>query len=395
MLPRALVYTRCGRKILVPLPSRACRTVPLFPVHSDRGMHQFDQGSLAPVLLSATISWRIARGFILFSLAKKVRCHQVTCGPSFAAARVGHYHASTSPPSQRSKSNLGGQFGTCLLTSFPCPPPLLRIKARLHTNTHTQTMELRAVQTAMLAGRTASRWATTSTTLHSTATFARHISSSRSRRQEAEAAAPPSEAPRPTNSSPPSASPSMAAYAQRRQQQQSDTAGLRSIFSQPSYSSSESSSIAPQDSRNNNVATWARPSATGLARQERKTTEAINSLFGAGAKSLIGAAPSKQDLYRLQSQRDRPFPEEIKLRLRPVLGRGVKVAENTDFARALEVLGQRCTMNRVAADARSQRFHERPGLKRKRLKSSRWRSRFRLGFRATCDRVSELAMQGW
>lgn len=42
-----------------------------------------------------------------------------------------------------------------------------------------------------------------------------------------------------------------------------------------------------------------------------------------------------------------------------------------------------------------QRFHERPGLRRKRLKSERWRARFKQGFQATTERVRELKKQGW
>ena len=42
-----------------------------------------------------------------------------------------------------------------------------------------------------------------------------------------------------------------------------------------------------------------------------------------------------------------------------------------------------------------QRFHERPGLRRKRLKMERWRKRFKNGFKATTVRVAELKRQGW
>lgn len=174
--------------------------------------------------------------------------------------------------------------------------------------------------------------------------------------------------------------------------------GLRSMFSDDASSSSSSSSfsLAPLQPRNNNVATWARPSSatTSLARNQRKTTEVINTLFSGTSRSVLDAPLSRQDLFRL-NERDRPQPEDIKLRLRPVLGRGVGITDSMDFARALEVLGQRCSANRVAVEARAQKFHERPGLKRKRLKSQRWRMRFRHGFRATADRVNELAKQGW
>lgn len=42
-----------------------------------------------------------------------------------------------------------------------------------------------------------------------------------------------------------------------------------------------------------------------------------------------------------------------------------------------------------------QRFHERKGMKRKRLRMDRWRNRFKDGFKATASRVLELKKQGW
>jgi hypothetical protein len=51
--------------------------------------------------------------------------------------------------------------------------------------------------------------------------------------------------------------------------------------------------------------------------------------------------------------------------------------------------------NSVRRDFNKQKFHERPGLKRKRLKSERWRARFKTEFAATCKRVTELTRKGW
>ncbi|VUC37606.1 unnamed protein product [Clonostachys rosea] len=42
-----------------------------------------------------------------------------------------------------------------------------------------------------------------------------------------------------------------------------------------------------------------------------------------------------------------------------------------------------------------QRFHERKGMKRKRLRMERWRFRFKDGFKAAASRVLELKKQGW
>jgi len=49
----------------------------------------------------------------------------------------------------------------------------------------------------------------------------------------------------------------------------------------------------------------------------------------------------------------------------------------------------------VKADFAYQRYHERGGLKRKRLRRERWRKRFSEGFKATIARVRELTRQGW
>ena len=51
--------------------------------------------------------------------------------------------------------------------------------------------------------------------------------------------------------------------------------------------------------------------------------------------------------------------------------------------------------NRIKADFNRQRFHERAGLKRKRLKSERWRRRFRIGFESVVKRVDALRRKGW
>ena len=49
----------------------------------------------------------------------------------------------------------------------------------------------------------------------------------------------------------------------------------------------------------------------------------------------------------------------------------------------------------MRADSTRQRFHERGGLKRKRLRRERWRRRFMEGFKGTVGRVKGLRNQGW
>lgn len=81
--------------------------------------------------------------------------------------------------------------------------------------------------------------------------------------------------------------------------------------------------------------------------------------------------------------------------LRPITGRTIHVGGNTDAARAFLFLDISCKRNRVAVDFQRQKFHERPGLKRKRLRSQSWRRKFRQAFLQTTERVQDLVKQGW
>lgn len=93
-----------------------------------------------------------------------------------------------------------------------------------------------------------------------------------------------------------------------------------------------------------------------------------------------------------------PREEDIKYpRLNASYGRTVKLdpAKGRDIVRGLGMLGSLITRNRVKNDFHRQKFHERPGLKRKRLHSERWRARFKVGFDGTCKRVTELTKKGW
>lgn len=90
-----------------------------------------------------------------------------------------------------------------------------------------------------------------------------------------------------------------------------------------------------------------------------------------------------------------PSIPKVPLRLRPSTGRTVAIEGNVDVARGLKMLEQSCARNKIRSMATKQRFHERPGLMKKRLKRTRWRVRFMEGFRATVGRVKELRDQGW
>ncbi|KAK4169906.1 hypothetical protein QBC43DRAFT_306823 [Cladorrhinum sp. PSN259] len=87
--------------------------------------------------------------------------------------------------------------------------------------------------------------------------------------------------------------------------------------------------------------------------------------------------------------------QTVEMRLRPSTGRTIPVQGSVDVARAFKILEGNCRANGVKFDARLQKFHERPALKRKRQRRERWKERFRQGFSATISRVMELRGQGW
>jgi hypothetical protein len=90
-----------------------------------------------------------------------------------------------------------------------------------------------------------------------------------------------------------------------------------------------------------------------------------------------------------------PQKPRIPMRLTPSTGRSIAIGTGIDVARGLRLLEQSCARNKVRSDFTAQRFHERGGLKRKRLRRQRWRRRFMEGFRATIGRVKQLKHQGW
>ena len=86
---------------------------------------------------------------------------------------------------------------------------------------------------------------------------------------------------------------------------------------------------------------------------------------------------------------------EPPVRLHPYLGRTVEVTERGGLNGALKMLQIGISRNKVIAQSREQKYYERPGLKRKRLKSLRWRKRFFKGFQAAVNKVKEMKRMGW
>lgn len=85
------------------------------------------------------------------------------------------------------------------------------------------------------------------------------------------------------------------------------------------------------------------------------------------------------------------------LRLTPSIGRAVDLVPATgfDLALALRRLAAKLRENNLRPELIRQRFHERAGLRRKRLRRERWRRRFLKGFLATVQQVHQMRKQGW
>ncbi|KAH8654004.1 hypothetical protein BGZ60DRAFT_419135 [Tricladium varicosporioides] len=131
--------------------------------------------------------------------------------------------------------------------------------------------------------------------------------------------------------------------------------------------------------------------------QSRMDTSKMSDPFSA---NIPGQSPAEQELMEsLNMDLDLSVinntTHKIPMRLNPSTGRNVPVTGSVDLGRAFLTLERSCQQNRVRADLNRQRFHERPGLKRKRLRRERWRKRFGQGFQATVLRVKQLKNQGW
>lgn len=85
------------------------------------------------------------------------------------------------------------------------------------------------------------------------------------------------------------------------------------------------------------------------------------------------------------------------VRLDAFVGRSEEVdpSKGLDLGRALRKMEVKLALNNVRYDFQRQRFHERAGLKRKRLKRTRWRRRFKEGFKAVVAKVQDMRRKGW
>jgi small subunit ribosomal protein MRP21 len=90
-----------------------------------------------------------------------------------------------------------------------------------------------------------------------------------------------------------------------------------------------------------------------------------------------------------------PKKEKIPIRLSSSTGRSIAIHGHVDVARGFKLMERTCASNSVRRDSMDQRYHERRGMKKKRLRGLRWRRRFMEGFRATIAKVVKYRKQGW
>ena len=115
----------------------------------------------------------------------------------------------------------------------------------------------------------------------------------------------------------------------------------------------------------------------------------VENILGTASKAFRDPAPSAKTV----DGDNKPAP----MKLNSTTGRIILVEteRGVDAATAFRRLAMRLAQNNVRRDAQQQRFYERPGLKRKRLKSVRWRKRFKEAFQGTVAKVVGLKRQGW
>jgi small subunit ribosomal protein MRP21 len=136
---------------------------------------------------------------------------------------------------------------------------------------------------------------------------------------------------------------------------------------------------------------WSSP-----ARGRRASPAALNfNDMDLGGDAIQNPNLSNKPTTTLEQQQKATFDNYP--RLNPEYGRTVVLdkTRGRDIVRGIGMLASLMARNKVKVDFNKQRFHERGGLKRKRLNSVRWRARFKTGFQSVTGRVMELTRKGW
>jgi len=135
------------------------------------------------------------------------------------------------------------------------------------------------------------------------------------------------------------------------------------------------------------------------ARRARRTSS--RNATGSDRIQLLNMLDPQRNTADLKPRDNKPaklaMPEPLSFKLSPSLGRTVRIdsRKGMDVGRAFRQLDIAVARNRVRADFTKQKFHERPGLRRKRLKSERWRRKFKEGFRGMVKMVNAMRKKGW
>ncbi|KAL2061542.1 hypothetical protein VTL71DRAFT_6919 [Oculimacula yallundae] len=180
----------------------------------------------------------------------------------------------------------------------------------------------------------------------------------------------------------------------------------------PSPESAEAQSGLQEQAKNLGWTARPRPGGYGTPTMAPERERTFNG--GSSALDLLKTLNAKRDSGRMDIGRMRDIsspgmfkesmtPQELgvpkaprkPILLNPSTGRTVAVTSQIDVAKSFRLMEMSCARNRIRSDSMRQRFHERGGMKRKRLRRERWRTRFLEGFKATVLRVKQLKHQGW
>ncbi|KAI9897790.1 hypothetical protein N3K66_007646 [Trichothecium roseum] len=144
--------------------------------------------------------------------------------------------------------------------------------------------------------------------------------------------------------------------------------------------------------------TPARPGKPGASRSNYDATAAAQS---PGYIDLARLLDNSANRYAKENNLPASPADQPLVRTRPVTGRTVFPRLNaqggdlSDPQLLFNNLNKMLARQKVKHLMHRQKFHERPGVKRKRLVMERWRKRFKAGFKATASRVMDLKRQGW
>lgn len=79
----------------------------------------------------------------------------------------------------------------------------------------------------------------------------------------------------------------------------------------------------------------------------------------------------------------------------PSLSRTVEISSKADLGAGFERLRFFVRDNQIRHDQQMQRFYERPGMRRKRLRRERWRARFKENFHNAVEKIKAMRRMGW